>query len=318
MGLPPYQMLGPFAHFPDGNATVARLLVRSLVPQALPGNTMEDSILTPVNYAALDRPEASVRLRLNSTAVKVRNLASAAFKSFGYGEPGEGDEVHVSYSRDGQLYRVRARHSILACWNYLIRYICPDLPDEQKAALAHNIKVPNLWVNVWLRNWRAFHRAGVNFINAPNSYYASLFLQGAVSVGGYRHARSPDEPTVLTMLRAFIRPGLPPAVQHRLGRLDMYATSLETFRYEAHRQLDRTLGSFGFRADRDILDLTVNRWGHGYTWWEAAPAGQTPYHVQGRQPFGRIAIANTDASGEDSTQLAIEQAYRAVHEVALL
>jgi spermidine dehydrogenase len=278
---------------------------------------MEDSILATLDYSALDRAASAVRIRLNSTAVKVRNVATSGFQSFGYGEPGDGDEVHVSYARDNKVYRVRARHCILACWNYVIRYICPELPAEQKAALAHNIKTPNLWVNVWLRNWRAFHRAGVNFINAPNSYYASLILQAPISVGGYHHARSPDEPTVLTMLRAFIRPGLPTADQHRLGRLDMYSTTLETFRHEAFRQLDRMLGPYGFNAARDIQDITVNRWGHGYTWWEPAPDGETPYHIRGRQPFGRIAIANTDSAGDDSTQMAIEQAYRAVHEVAL-
>ena len=320
MGLPPYRMLGPFAHLPDGNATVARLLVRQLVPAALPGSTLEDSILTPVDYRALDHADAPVRIRLNSTAVKVQNVATAQFQAFGYGEPGvDGDEVQVSYAHaDNQLYRVRARHCILACWNYLIRYIVPDLPATQKAALAQNVKVPNLWVNVWLRNWRAFHKAGVNLINAPNSYYASIFLQGPVSVGGYSHSKNPDEPTVLTMLHAFIRPGMPPDVQHRLGRLDMYATSLDTFRHEAFRQLDRMLAPYGFRSDRDIADITVNRWGHGYTWWADAPEGETPYHIRGRQPFGRISIANTDAAGDDSTQDAIEQAYRAVHEVLLL
>ena len=99
----------------------------------------------------------------------------------------------------------------------------------------------------------------------------------------------------------------------------MYSTSYETFEREAHQQLDRTLGAYGFNAARDVLGMTVNRWGHGYTWWEPTPSpGDVPYHIRGRQPFGRISIANTDAAGDDSTQLAIEQAYRAVHEVVLL
>jgi spermidine dehydrogenase len=320
MGLPPYELAGPFAHFPDGNATVARLLVRQLIPAALPGNSLDDSILAKVDYAALDSPDARVRIRLNSTAVSVRNVRSPRFVLDGFGEPGaDGDEVAVCYAVGDKLYRVRARHCILACWNYVIRYICPDLPQPQKEALSHNVKVPNLWVNVWLRNWRAFHRARVNFINAPNSYYASLILQAPISIGGYSHSKTPDDPTVLTMLRAFIHPGLPVSQQHRLGRLDMYSTSLETFERNAHQQLDRILGPHGFNSASDILGITVNRWGHGYTWWEPTDdPNDVPYHIRGRQPFGRISIANTDAAGEDSTQRAIEQAYRAVHEVMLL
>jgi spermidine dehydrogenase len=321
MGLPPYNLEGPFAHFPDGNATVARLLVRKLIPAALPGHSLEDSILATVDYAALDTVASPVRIRLNSTAVAVRNIRSAGWKGEGFGgDPAvDGDQVAVTYSKGGRQYTVRARHCILACWNYVIRYICPDLPAEQKEALAHNIKAPNLWVNVWLRNWRAFHKAGVNYINAPNSYYASLILQGPIAIGGYTHSRNPEDPTVLTMLRAYIRPGLPVAAQHRLGRMDLYSTPYETFEREAHQQLDRTLGAYGFNAARDILGLTVNRWGHGYTWWEPTPnPADVPYHIRGRQPFGRISIANTDSAGEDSTQLAIEQAYRAVHEVVLL
>jgi spermidine dehydrogenase len=320
MGLPPYNFLGPFAHFPDGNATVVRLLVRQLIPSALPGSSVEDSILATVDYGRLDSPDSRVRIRLNSTAVSVRNVRSAQWSKEGFEEPTvDGDLVEVAYAAGGKVHKVAARHCILACWNYVIRYICPDLPEAQKEALSHNIKVPNLWVNVWLRNWRAFHRAKVNYINAPNSFYTSLILEAPISVGGYTHSQSPDDPTVLTMLHVFNRPGLPVAAQHRLGRIDMYSTTYETFEREAHRQLDRTLGAYGFNAARDILGLTINRWGHGYTWWEPTPSpGDVPYHVRGRQAFGRISIANTDAAGDDSTQLAIEQAYRAVHEVVLL
>jgi spermidine dehydrogenase len=320
MGLPRYEDNEPYAHFPDGNATIARLLVRKLIPSALPGNNLEDSILATVDYAGLDTQSSPIRLRLNSTAVHVKNVRSAHWAAEGFGDPGtDGDEVAVTYARDGKLYKVRARHCILACWNYLIRYICPDLPTEQRQALAHNVKTPNLWVNVWLRNWRAFHKAQVNYINAPNSYYTSLILQGPIDIGGYRHSQSPDDPTVLTMLRVYAHPGQPASVQHRLGRLDMYNTSFETFEREAHQQLERILGPYGFDSAHDILGLTINRWGHGYTYWDPTPnPDEVPYAVRGRQAFGRISIANTDAAGEDSSQVAMEQAYRAVHEVMLL
>ena len=67
-----------FFHFPDGNATIARLLVRKLIPDAIPGNSLSDVILAKANYAKLDDSSSPVRIRLNSTAVRVKHLGDAA------------------------------------------------------------------------------------------------------------------------------------------------------------------------------------------------------------------------------------------------
>ncbi len=45
-----------FFHFPDGGATIARLLVRKLIPAAVPGNSVTDVVLAKANYAKLDEP----------------------------------------------------------------------------------------------------------------------------------------------------------------------------------------------------------------------------------------------------------------------
>src|SRR5262249_24585599 len=37
-------------HFPDGNATIARLLVRSLIPDAIPGSNVEDIVSARADY----------------------------------------------------------------------------------------------------------------------------------------------------------------------------------------------------------------------------------------------------------------------------
>ena len=98
----------------------------------------------------------------------------------------------------------------------------------------------------------------------------------------------------------------------------------ETFEREIRQELNRMLSSGGFDAARDILGITVNRWPHGYTynyntladpvaWSLATPEDRAC--VVGRKPFGRIAIANADAAGSSHTDVAIEQAYRAVREV---
>ena len=44
---------GPTIEFPDGNASITRLLVRAMIPEALPGGTMEDAITAKLNYSLL-------------------------------------------------------------------------------------------------------------------------------------------------------------------------------------------------------------------------------------------------------------------------
>jgi spermidine dehydrogenase len=301
-------------HFPEGNATVARLLVRKLIPEALPGRTMEDSILAVADYSRLDRAGNRTRIRLNSTVVHALNQSS----------PAHGASVTVSYMRGGRLYTTRAKQCVLACWNYVIPYLCPEMPSWQKEALSYSVHTPNLWVNVWLRNWRAFHQAGVNFINAPGSYYASLILEQPVSIGGYAHSKSPDKPIVMSMIRGYEYPGLHIKDQFRVGRREMYETSFETFERNTREQLNRTLGPSGFDAAQDIMGITVNRWGHGYAYWysplydEFLKTGAEPPHLRARQPFGNITVANTASGADDSTELAIDMAARAVSELTLI
>ena len=74
-------------HFPEGNGGVARLLVRSLIPSALPASSMAEAEMTRVRYARLDDPASPVRLRLNSTVVHVRNNTA---------DPGKATEVEVT------------------------------------------------------------------------------------------------------------------------------------------------------------------------------------------------------------------------------
>jgi len=300
---------GTSYHFPEGNATVARLLVARLVPGALAARTPGESMLARVDYGVLDQPGNATRIRLNAMAYHVANVRGG---------------VEVSYTLggvNGARVRTRSKHCVLACWNYVIPYICPELSAPQREALAYNVKTPNLWVNVWLNNWRAFHRAVTCFMNAPGSYYASLILEQPVSLGGYAHSASPDDPTVLTMLRGYETPGLPIKDQFRLGRAELYATTFDTFERETRAQLASALGPSGFDPARDIAGLTVNRWGHGYSYWYSAlyddflKTGGPPPHLLARQPVGAITIANTDSGGTDSTELAIDMAARAVAEL---
>lgn len=300
-----------FFHFPDGNASIARLIVRSLVPQAMPGNSLTDVVTARANYAKLDEPASQVRIRLNSTVVRVKHA----------GAPASAKEVEVSYVRGGKLQTVRAPHCVLACWHVVIPYICDELPDEQKEALSSAAKVPLLYTNVAIKNWTSFQKLGVNAVYAPGSYHTQMNLDLPVSMGDYQCSQKPDEPVVVHMMKTPCRPGLPARQQHAVGRAELFRTSFETYERRIREQLARTLGEGGFDPARDIAAITVNRWPHGYAYeynslWDKfwLEGGVTPCEIA-RKPFGRVAIANADAAAYAYTDAAIDEAYRAVEEI---
>src|SRR5581483_1735068 len=299
-----------FFHFPDGNSSIARLLVRNLIPAAVPGSDAIDIVDARTRYAALDDPQSKVRIRLNSTAVRVQHL----------GDPASAKQVEVTYMRLGRAQTVKASRCILACWHVMIPYLCPEMPDRQKAALASAEKVPIVYTNVLIRNWTSFQKLGVSSIYAPGSYHSEMTLDLPVSIGEYRFPRTPDEPIVVHMMRVPCHPGLPSRAQHRAGRMDLYETTFEFFERNIRDQMARTLSPGGFDPARDIAAITVNRWPHGYAYqynslWDPfwLEGGPLPC-VQARQPFGRVAIANADADAFAYTNCAIDQAYRAVNE----
>jgi len=300
-----------FFHFPDGNASIGRLLVRSLVPHAIPGQSAVDVVSARANYAKLDDSASPVRIRLNSTAVRVRHLGDAA----------SAREIEVTYSRFGRLYSVRAPHTVLACWNMVIPYICSELPERQKQALHSAAKVPLLYTNIALRNWTSFKKLGVSAVYSPGCYHSAFTLDLPVSIGDYHCAKSPDEPIVVHMMKTPCHPGYPARDQHRMGRIELFTTDFETMERKIRDQLARTLGSGGFDPARDIAAITVNRWPHGYAYeynslWDEfwLEGGETPCEVA-RKPFGRITIANADAGAYAYTDGAMDQAWRAVQEL---
>ena len=305
-----------FFHFPDGNASIARLLVRKLIPEAMPGNSATDVVTARANYAKLDEKNSPLRIRLNSTAVRVKHAGSTS-----PGDSARATEVEVAYARGGKVYTVTAKHAILACWNMMIPYLCEELPDAQKEALAYATKVPLLYSNVLLSNWTAFQKLGANAIYAPGGYHTSVDLDLPVSIGEYRCPHAPEEPTVVHMSKAPCRAGRPAREQHTAGRIELYNTTFETMERKIREQLVRTLGPGGFDPVRDILAITVNRWPHGYAYeysslWDkfVLEGGETPCE-RARKPFGRISIANSDAGALAYTDEAINQAWRAVGEL---
>jgi spermidine dehydrogenase len=300
-----------FFHFPDGNASIARLLVRQLVPQAVPGQSAADVVMARANYAKLDEKNSPVRIRLNSTAVRVRHQ----------GDPASARGVEIAYASRGKAYTVQAAHCILACWHVVIPYICEQLPDKQKQALSSAAKVPLLYTNVAIRNWKAFQKLGTNAIYTPDLYHSYMNLDLPVSIGGYECSQKPEEPIVIHMTKTPCKPGRPAREQHLLGRVELFTTTFETMERNIRQQLARVVGPGGFDPANDITGITVNRWPHGYAYeysslWDKfwLEGGETPCEVA-RQPFGRIAIANADAGAYAYTDCAIDHAYRAVGEI---
>jgi spermidine dehydrogenase len=295
-------------HFPDGNASIARLLVRGLVPGAVPGSSMQDVVTAKVDYGSPDAPGAAVAIRLRATAVAARNLP-------------DGSAVVVGYAREGRVHSVRAEHCVLACWNAVVPHLCPDLPDAQKRGLVYGVKAPLVYVNAVVRSWRAFEKLGVHVIHAPGSFYAWTALDFPVSMGDYACARSPDEPMVVHLDHVPYHPEETGFEQWRAGRRELLAAPFAHYEAKLVDQLDRMLGPGGFDAGRDLLAITVNRWPHGYSYepntlWdpEWRDESELPW-VIGRRRHGRIAIANADAGASAYTDCAIDQAHRAVAEL---
>jgi spermidine dehydrogenase len=298
-------------HFPDGNASVARLLVRALIPGVLPGTTAPDSVLAKADYAKLDRAGTPVRIRLSSTAARVRHIGAVA----------SAKEVEVAYGRGGKVYAVKAKAVVLACWNGMIPYLCPELPAAQKEALSYGVKVPLVYTSVALNNWTAFKKLGINGASSPGMYHYGVRLEMPTVIGGYDPTpKSPDDPILVRMTRTPCKPGLPSREQHRAGHVDLLTTPFSTFERNIRDQLARVLGGGGFDPARDIDAITVNRWPHGYAYeynplWDPDwKQGQSPCEI-GRTPFGRITIANSDAGAAAYTDSAMDQAYRAVGEL---
>ena len=298
-------------HFPDGNASVARLLVRSLVPGSAPGSTMEDIVTARVNYARLDHPDSPVRIRLNSTVIRAKHL----------GDPQSASAVEVTYVHGGKASKVKAAHCVLACYNMVIPYLCPEMSERQKEALAYAVKIPLVYTNVQIRNWEAFQKLGISSIYSPGGYFNGATLDFPVSIGDYHFPSSPQDPCLLHLLRTPCQPGLAAKDQYRAGRYELLTTPFDVFERNIRDQLGRMLAGGGFDSARDVQAITVNRWPHGYAYeynplFEPLdrPPSERPC-VIGRQPFGRIHIANSDADGHAYTNIAIDQGYRAVREI---
>jgi spermidine dehydrogenase len=299
-------------HFPDGNAGIARALVRQLIPPALPGRGMDSLVVTPVDYAKLDLAGNDVRLRLNASVVEVAHA----------GSPDGARAVRLNYIEEGKLKSVESAHVVLACWHRVIPHIFRELNADQVAALNDQEKVPLIVANVLIRNWQALARLGIRGFIAPSAAWQGAVIDFPVSMGKYRFSDNPREPVLLTLVKV---PhggarGLSPREQSRAGRRLLAELTFADMEREIRDLLGRALAQGGFDPALDIEAVTIHRWAHGYAreymrpWDKFWPEGLLPIDIA-RRRVGRVAIANSDSGAYAYASSAIDQAARAVRDL---
>ena len=288
-------------HFPDGNAGVARALVKYLIPAVARGDNAEDLVMAKFDYTELDKPGQPARIRLNSTVINVEHE----------GSPGNSSDVFVNYINDNQQYQVKAKAVVMACYNMIIPHIVSGLPEEQAAALKLQGKSPLQYTTIGLRNWRAMKELGIGVAMSPGNMHQAVLMDFPVSMGGYEYARTPDDPCVLQLICCpYGEVGAPTAEQFREARYRMLSLQFDDYEKEIRRHLSGMLPADLFDFDRDVASISVNRWAHGYT--TGGPGNSTQV---GRQPFGRITIANADSAPGADAKTAMMMAHRAVNEL---
>ena len=296
-------------HFPDGNASITRALVKKMIPSIAEGKNAEELVLSKFNYSELDRLNNSVRIRLNSTVINVQHG----------GDPKNSSEVYIKYIKDNKSNMIRAKNVVMACYNMMIPHIVSGLPEEQVAALRRSVKIPLQYTTVGLKNWRAIKEIQMGMAMSPGNMHQVVMMDFPVSMGAYEFTKTPNDPCAIQMIACPFGAiaGTPPIEQFREARYKMLSLQLEDYENEVRAHLSGMLPQGLFEFDRDVESLTVNRWAHGYVY-----SGSRLYDSDlrgmakiGRQPFGRITIANIDSAPSSYAHVAIKQAWRAVKEL---
>jgi spermidine dehydrogenase len=297
--------------FPDGNTGFPRHIVKTLIPEAIPGpHTLEAVCRNRVNFSALDRPGNQVRIRLQSTAIGVEHE----------GEPAKSTFVRVTYTRNGKIYTLKARSVIMAGGGWITKHVVRDLPSAHRNAYNQFHYSAHLVANVALRNWRFLHKLGLSGGRWFEGFGFWTEVRTTATFGSDSKTIGPDSPTILTLVVPLFYPGLPTAEQGSKGRRELISTSFREYERRIREQFVEMFSSAGFDPQGDIAGIILNRWGHAYVnpqpgFMFGTDGKPAPAEVLRKEPFGRIAFAHTDLSGGMGHQMAIQEAQRAVTQV---
>jgi spermidine dehydrogenase len=295
---------------PGGNAAIARRLVQHCIPDAFAAPDLDGLLLGRIDWAALDRAGAPVRMRLGAAVVAVEHTANAA------GTTG----ARVTYLRGGQLFSTQGRTVVVCGQQHANKHICRDVPESWKAAMASFAHAPILTVNVAVRNWRFLEKAGFACVRWFEGFGWWTGLRRNVVLNGKpTQPLDPGKPTVLTSYNPFCQPGLPFPEQCTAARMALFSTSYAEIEQQIRAQYTKMFAPFGFDAARDIAGIVINRQGHAYV---VDPPGF--FFGTGGKPaakdvlqtrFDRLALAHSELTGAQMWETAAEQGQRAARQV---
>ncbi len=297
--------------FPGGNATIARLMVKSLIPGAIDGpHSVEGVCRNRVNFSALDIAGAPARIRLSSTVVNLEHDGKAS----------EASSVSIVYAKQGKLYRVKARSVVMAggCWT--TKHIVNDLPEKLRVAYGQFYRSPCMMVNVAVRNWRFLYNMGMTGCRWFEGLGNYLEVRKLALTSVEDPTISPDSPVVLSLKVLYSYPGASTEQQGNRGRGELLGTSFRDYERQVREQFSEMFGGGGFDAKRDIAGIILNRWGHAYLspqpgFFFGTDGQPAPRELIRRAPYGRIAFANTDLAGAMDHRYSILEAKRAVGQI---
>jgi spermidine dehydrogenase len=314
----------PSPLWPDGNASLLRLLVSKLIPGSFadvngaPPN-QENIVVANVDYSRLDRRSNDVRIRLRSFVFNVKP-----------GKHGR-DLAEVDYVEIGtdKGRRVRGRHVIMACWNRVTAHIVDGLSKRQVENLCYARKVPLIYGRAGLRNWKAFADAKISSVSPRGNslFWDSTSLQMGARFGSV-YGPTPNQPDQPATLSFQVVPTghdrTPQLAAYEEGRRKLLEMSFRDLERALIDVLDRSVNVSGgdFDPERDIQSLMVNRWNYGYAHeltsvWDPSLYGayEDQPQVKGRAPFRNVSIANSDSQAFAYTHSAITEGKRAVDDL---
>ncbi len=321
----------PSVLWPDGNASLLRLLVSKLIPASFAdvegGRPNQENIVKAVcDYTQLDQPGNDVRIRLNSLVIDVEPCGR-------HGGLAEVDYTPMDGRRRGTGYRVRARHVVMACWNRVTAHLVDGLPRRQVKDLCYARKVPLIYGRAVLSNWQAWADAQIASVTPRGK---SLFWDNTTLSAGARfgsaYGPTPNQPpTAPASLSFTVVPGdplrTPQIATYESGREILLGMSFKELEDALIDVIDRSVNKSGgnFEPERDIAAIAMNRWNYGYAHeltsvWDPSlygPVADQP-QVRGRQPFRNVSLANSDSGAMAYTHSAISEGYRAVQELPIV
>jgi len=295
--------------FPGGNDGFSRYFIKALMPDAIDGNkSFADIHNRRVRFPALDREGNKVRLRLASSVVRVEQENSAV----------KGQNIAISYLRDGKLYRLKARSVVMACGSRLTRKVVSGLPVSHVEAYSQFHVSPILVANVALTNWRFLYRLGLTACKWFSGFGFSCNIRKPMYVGNYRPPLHPDKPTLLTFYISFHQPGLSVEEQGEGGRKKLLGTSFAEFESRIIGQMKQLFSDAGFDEGKDVAGIILNRWTYAYVnpqpgfyfGKESKPAARDVI----RKPFGSIAFAHAELNGHQHWVAAVDEGRRATRQ----